>query len=57
MGSASYPFLTLTEANTRHFLNGDSQITLQDPNTRATIMITTKPRKRDHEKQSIYLGF
>ena len=50
------PFLTLTEANTRHFLNGDSQITLLDPNTNAKITIPTKPRKRNLEKRSAYVG-
>ena len=47
------PFLTLTEAMTQHHANGDSCL---DPNTKATITIPTKPRKRDLDKQSAYVG-
>ena len=35
------PFLTLTEANTQHYVNGDSHITLQDPNSKAIITLPT----------------
>ena len=40
------PFLTLTQAVTRHFRNGDSHVTLIDPNTEAIITVPTRPRKR-----------
>lgn len=42
------PFLTLTEASTQHCANGDSQITLIDPNTRLTFTIPTRPRVCNH---------
>ncbi len=51
--SASYemllgrPFLTLCQANTRHFKNGDAHITLIDPNTQAAITIPTHARVRE----------
>ncbi|KJA14554.1 hypothetical protein HYPSUDRAFT_108447, partial [Hypholoma sublateritium FD-334 SS-4] len=35
------PFLTLCQANTHHFKNGDAHITLINPNTQATITIPT----------------
>lgn len=37
------PFLTLTEAHTHHYTNGDSHITLVDPNTHDTFTVPTKP--------------
>ncbi|KAJ3555385.1 hypothetical protein NP233_g12224 [Leucocoprinus birnbaumii] len=40
------PFLTLTHAQTHHFPNGDSHLTLYDPNTRETITIPTSVRVR-----------
>jgi hypothetical protein len=40
------PFLTLTQASHKHFSNGDSRLTLTDPNTRDTITIPTRCRKR-----------
>lgn len=40
------PFLTLTQAQTHHYRNGDSHITLIDPNTRETITIPTSARNR-----------
>lgn len=38
------PFLTLTEACTHHYTNGNSHITLLDPNSHDTFTIPTKPR-------------
>ncbi|KAF9440755.1 hypothetical protein P691DRAFT_686564, partial [Macrolepiota fuliginosa MF-IS2] len=35
------PFLTLTQAQTYHYSNGDSHITLLDPNTKETLIIPT----------------
>jgi hypothetical protein len=40
------PFLTLTQAKTHHYHNGDSHITLLDPNTQETITIPTSARIR-----------
>jgi hypothetical protein len=40
------PFLTLTQAQTHHYSNGDSHITLIDPNTNETITIPTMTRVR-----------
>jgi hypothetical protein len=40
------PFLTLTEAHTHHYSNGDSHITLVDPNSHDTFTILTKPQVR-----------
>ncbi|KAF9440821.1 hypothetical protein P691DRAFT_767201 [Macrolepiota fuliginosa MF-IS2] len=37
------PFLTLTQANTHHFPDGGSHITLADPNSQSVITIPTKP--------------
>jgi len=51
------PFLTLTEAQTQHYANGDSHITLQDPNMKAIITVPTKPRKCDKDSKSNYMGF
>ncbi|KAJ3564556.1 hypothetical protein NP233_g8219 [Leucocoprinus birnbaumii] len=41
------PFLTLAQANTRHFTNGDSHITLVDPNSHSIITVPTRPRIRN----------
>ncbi|KJA18652.1 hypothetical protein HYPSUDRAFT_919512 [Hypholoma sublateritium FD-334 SS-4] len=41
------PFLTLCQASTRHFSNGDSHITLVDPNSQAVITLPTHTRVRD----------
>ncbi|KAJ3565953.1 hypothetical protein NP233_g7310 [Leucocoprinus birnbaumii] len=41
------PFLTLAQANTRHFTNGDSHITLVDPNSHSIITVPTRPRVRN----------
>jgi hypothetical protein len=46
------PFLTLTEAKTYHYNNGDSHITLLDPNTQETITIPTSPRIRTPSKSN-----
>ncbi|KAF5320913.1 hypothetical protein D9619_000033 [Psilocybe cf. subviscida] len=46
------PFLTFTQASVRHFLNGDSHITLVDPNTQAVITIPTHARDRALENQN-----
>ncbi|KIM47247.1 hypothetical protein M413DRAFT_63547 [Hebeloma cylindrosporum] len=52
------PFLTLTEANTQHWANGDSHITLQDPNSKAIITLPTKARGNGKvNKQTAYVGF
>ncbi|KAF5348858.1 hypothetical protein D9756_009753 [Leucocoprinus leucothites] len=40
------PFLTLAQANTRHFSNGDSHLTLVDPNSQAVITVPTRARNR-----------
>lgn len=45
------PFLTLTQASTRHFTNGDSHLTLVDPNTQAVITVPTRPRTRTSAQQ------
>ena len=50
------PFLTLTEANTQHWANGDSHITLQDPNSKAIITLPTKARGNGQDKLSAYVG-
>ncbi|KXN81371.1 hypothetical protein AN958_05124 [Leucoagaricus sp. SymC.cos] len=36
-----HPFLTLTKAQTHHYSNGDSHITIQDSNTNESITIPT----------------
>jgi len=41
------PFFTLTQASHKHFDNGDSRLTLFDPNTGDKITIPTRPRSRD----------
>lgn len=46
------PFMTFTQASTRHFLNGDSHITLVDPNTQAVLTIPTHTRDREAEEKS-----
>jgi hypothetical protein len=38
------PFLTLTQVKTHHYHNGNSHITLLDPNTQETITIPTSTR-------------
>jgi gag-polyprotein putative aspartyl protease len=40
-----WPFYTLTQAMHRHFLNGNSHLTLIDPNTQAVITIPTCAHK------------
>ena len=40
------PFLTLTEANTQHYANRDSHITLQDPNSKAMYNYTSNSCSR-----------
>ncbi|EKM79650.1 hypothetical protein AGABI1DRAFT_22428, partial [Agaricus bisporus var. burnettii JB137-S8] len=40
------PFMTLTQAKTRHYANGDSEITLLDPNTKELLTIPTSTRIR-----------
>ncbi|KAF9440879.1 hypothetical protein P691DRAFT_686063, partial [Macrolepiota fuliginosa MF-IS2] len=45
-------FLTLTEARTHHYTNGDSHLTLLDPNTHDTFTIPTKPRVRQSPQSS-----
>jgi len=49
-------FLTLTEANTQHYANGDSHITLQDPNSKAIITLPTRARGNAQERQSAHVG-
>jgi hypothetical protein len=51
------PFFTLTQATTRHFTNGDSQITLVDPNTGAVLTVPTRQRTRHQRSQSSSVGF
>jgi len=51
------PFLTLAQANTHHFSNGDSHITLVDPNLQAVITIPTQPRNRSSSNVSAASGF
>lgn len=46
------PFLTLTEARTHHYTNGDSHLTLVDPNTHDTFTIPTKPRIRQFQQSN-----
>lgn len=41
-----HPFLTLTQAQTHHYSNGDSHITLLDPNTNESFTIPTAARIR-----------
>ena len=43
------PFFTLTQATHKHYANGESRLTLFDPNTQAKIMLPT--RGREHEKE------
>ena len=44
------PFYTLTSADHKHFDNGDSRLTLLDPNTGDTITIPTRPRSREKKR-------
>jgi hypothetical protein len=46
------PFLTLTEARTHHYTNGDSHITLLDPNLHDTFTIPTKPHIRQNHSMT-----
>lgn len=41
------PFLTLTQAQTHHYSNGDSHITILDPNTNESFTIPTAARVRN----------
>ena len=50
------PFLTLTEANTQHYANGDSHITLQDPNSKAIITLPTRARGNAQDQHSAHVG-
>ena len=50
------PFLTLTEANTQHYANGDSHVTLQDPNSKAILTLPTRARGKAQEQQSAHVG-
>jgi len=52
-----WPFLTLMEANTQHYANGDSHITLQDPNSKAIITLPTCARGNAQDKQTTFVGF
>ncbi|KXN92638.1 hypothetical protein AN958_01485, partial [Leucoagaricus sp. SymC.cos] len=49
------PFLTLTEAQTHHYSNGNSHITIQDPNTNESITIPTT--SRTHAPIQLNSGF
>jgi hypothetical protein len=51
------PFLTLTEARTHHYSNGDSHITLLDPNSHDTFTIPTRPRIRSDSPAKTTSGF
>ncbi|KAF5355122.1 hypothetical protein D9756_005719 [Leucocoprinus leucothites] len=51
------PFLALAQANTRHFANGDSHITLVDPNSHSIITVPTKPRIRSLPSHLAPSGF
>ena len=44
------PFYTLTSADHKHFDNGDSRLTLLDPNTGDTITIPTRPRNGEKKR-------
>ncbi|KAF8812818.1 hypothetical protein BYT27DRAFT_7220782 [Phlegmacium glaucopus] len=41
-----WPFFTLTEASHQYYSNGDSRLTVLDPNTQELITIPTRPRNR-----------
>ena len=45
------PFLMLTQANHKHFTNGESRLTLIDPNTHDTITVPTRSRRQQDELQ------
>ncbi|KAF8812860.1 hypothetical protein BYT27DRAFT_7085942, partial [Phlegmacium glaucopus] len=45
------PFLTLTEAVHQYYANGDSRLTLTDPNSGETITIPTRHRNRANAAQ------
>ena len=44
------PFFTLTQASHKHFDNGESRLTLFDPNTGDKITIPTRARNREHKQ-------
>ena len=44
------PFFTLMQASHKHFDNGESQLTLYDPNTGNKITILTRARNREHKQ-------
>ena len=50
------PFLTLTKANTQHYMNGDLHITLQDPKSKAIITLLTCALRNTHEQQSAHIS-
>ena len=41
------PFYTLTQASHKHYDNGDSRLTLHDPNTGDKITIPTRPKSKE----------
>ena len=45
------PFFTLTQATHKHFDNGESRLTLIDPNTQDQITFPTKAREREQSSQ------
>jgi hypothetical protein len=45
------PFFTLTQATHKHFENGESRLTLFDPNTQDKITFPTRARDRDQSVQ------
>ncbi|KAF8810011.1 hypothetical protein BYT27DRAFT_7021069, partial [Phlegmacium glaucopus] len=49
------PFFTLTEASHQHYSNGDSRLTVLDPNTQELITIPTRPRNR--KRTNVMQGF
>ncbi|KAF8810507.1 hypothetical protein BYT27DRAFT_7220648 [Phlegmacium glaucopus] len=45
------PFFTLTQASHQHYSNGDSRLTVLDPNTQELITIPTRPQTRKNVMQ------
>ena len=45
------PFYTLTQASHKHFDNGDSRLTIFDPNTGDKITVPTRAKDSDHSRQ------
>ena len=45
------PFFTLTQATHKHYANGESRLTLIDPNTQAKITLPTRGRERERERE------